>query len=184
LLEVPDKFAAMFAEVDARCHTLGRRYRHIRANLVVGSGGNEGTAEEIALKYDEMCHVPTKAMCPARHIHGALGLTDERILTILVAPPCAAYKELMDIARATQILKSPSIAIVSENDDQIAALVDDVIRLPEDDEILFTLLAILPGQLLPYWTAVETGDINPDCQRSNIAKYARVWRMLFPPGTH
>jgi hypothetical protein len=31
---------------------------------------------------------------------------------------------------------------------------------------------------------VELGDINPDCQRSNVAKYARVWHMLFPPGTH
>ncbi|HVO42728.1 MAG TPA: hypothetical protein VMT34_08900, partial [Aggregatilineales bacterium] len=184
LLKIPDKFAAMFSEVDARCHTLARQYKHIRTNLVVGSAANLGTAEEIALKYDEMCHIPTKPMCPGRHIHGALGLTDERILTILVAPPCASYKALTDIARATQMLKSPSIAIVSEEDDEIAALVDDVIRLPEDDEILFTLLAILPGQLLPYWTAVETGGINPDCQRSNIAKYARVWRMLFPPGTH
>jgi hypothetical protein len=45
-------------------------------------------------------------------------------------------------------------------------------------------LAILPGQLLPYYCAVELGDVNPDCQRSNIPKYARVWHMLFPPGTH
>jgi len=185
LLEIPDKFAAMFDAVDARCHVLGKRYTHIRANLVVGSGTQLGTAEEFALKYDEMCHIPTKPMCPARHIHGALGLTDERILTILVAPKISpAYKEMCDIARATQILKSPSIAVVSESDDELAALVDDVIRLPEDDEVLFSLLAILPGQLLPYWTAVESVNINPDCQRSNIAKYARVWRMLFPPGTH
>jgi len=184
LLEIPDKFAAMFAEVDERCHSIARQTRHVRANLVVGSGGNLGTAEEIALKYDEMSHIPSKPMCPGRHIHGALGLTDERILTILVAPPCPAYPQLVDIARATQLIKSPSVAIVSEHDNEIAALVDNVIRLPTDDEILFTLLAILPGQLLPYWTAVELGDINPDCQRSNIAKYARVWRMLFPPGTH
>jgi glutamine---fructose-6-phosphate transaminase (isomerizing) len=184
LLEIPDKFAAMFDEVDARCHSIARRAKRARANLVVGSGTHLGTAEEIALKYDEMSHIPTKAMCPARHIHGALGLTDEQIWTILVAPPCAAYPQLVDIARATQILKSPSVAIVSEDDEEIAALVDDVIRLPTDDEILFALLAILPGQLLPYWTAIELGDINPDCQRSNIPKYARVWNMLFPPGTH
>jgi len=184
LLEIPDKFAAMFEAVDARCHSIARQTKHVRANLVVGSGGNLGTAEEIALKYDEMSHIPTKPMCPGRHIHGALGLTDERILTILVAPPCPAYPQLVDIARATQLIKSPSVAIVSESDNEIAALVDNVIRLPTDDEVLFALLAILPGQLLPYWTAVELGDINPDCQRSNIAKYARVWRMLFPPGTH
>jgi len=184
LFELPDRFAAMFDAVDARCHTLARRHKGRRAVLVVGSGANLGTAEEIALKYDEMCHIPTKAMCPGRHIHGALGLTDEQILTILIAPPGAAYPQMVDIARATQVLKTPSIAIVSDGDSQVSKLVDDVIRLPTEDEVLFSLLAILPGQLLPYWSAVELGDINPDCQRSNVAKHARVWHMLFPPGTH
>jgi glucosamine--fructose-6-phosphate aminotransferase (isomerizing) len=184
LFELPDRFAAMFEGVDARCHTLARRHKGRRAVLVVGSGANLGTAEEIALKYDEMCHIPTKAMCPGRHIHGAISLTDEQVLTILIAPPGPADPQLLDIARVTQVLKAPSIAIVSEGDNQMSKLVDDVIRLPTDDEILFALLAILPGQLLPYWSAVELGDINPDCQRSNIAKYARAWYMLFPPGTH
>jgi glucosamine--fructose-6-phosphate aminotransferase (isomerizing) len=191
LFELPDRFDAMFDGVNARCRTLARRHKNRRAVLVVGSGANLGTAEEIALKYDEMCHIPTKAMCPGRHIHGAIGLTDEQILTILIAPPGPAYPQMVDIARATQVLKSPSIAIVSESDSEVSKLVDDVVRLPArpaggpvEDEVLFALLAILPGQLLPYWSAVELGDINPDCQRSNVAKYARVWHMLFPPGTH
>jgi glucosamine--fructose-6-phosphate aminotransferase (isomerizing) len=183
LFELPERFGAMFDSVDARCRTLARRHKSRRAVLVVGSGANLGTAEEIALKY-EMGSIPTKAMCPGRHLHGALGLTDEQILTILIAPPGPAYPQMVDIARATQMLKTPSIAIVSESDGQVSKLVDDVIRLPTEDEVLFSLLAILPGQLLPYWSAVELGDINPDCQRSNIAKYARVWYMLFPPGTH
>jgi glucosamine--fructose-6-phosphate aminotransferase (isomerizing) len=184
LFELPERFAAMFDGVDARCHTLAGRHKSRRAVLVVGSGANLGTAEEIALKYDEMAGIPTKAMCPGRHLHGAIGLTDEQILTIVIAPAGPAYAQMTNIARATQMLKAPSIAIVSESDDQVSKLVDDVIRLPAEDEVLFSLLAILPGQLLPYWSAVEQGDINPDCQRSNIAKYARVWHMLFPPGTH
>jgi glucosamine--fructose-6-phosphate aminotransferase (isomerizing) len=151
----------------------------------VGAGGNEGTAEEIALKYDEMGHIPTKGMCPNRHIHGALGLTDHRILTIIVAPlDDPGYKELRDIAQVTAMLKSPSIAIISEGDEAVAVQVDDVFRLPETDPVLFSILAILPGQLLPYWSAVSQGDINPDCQRSNIARYAKVWNWLFPKDTH
>lgn len=184
LMAIPDRFAAMFEYVDARCRTIARQFKDVRAILVVGGGPNLGTAEEIALKFDEMSHIPTKGMCPGRHIHGALGLTDERILTIIVAPPGPTYKELTDIAKVTVMLKTPSVAIVSESDDAIAPLCDYVIRLPEEDENLFTLLAILPGQLLPYWCGVEQGDINPDCQRANIPKHARVWNMLFPPGTH
>ena len=52
-----------------------------------------------------------------------------------------------------------------------------------EDETIFSVLAVLPGQLLPYWSGVGLG-LNPDTQRSNVPKHARVWNMLFPPGTH
>jgi glucosamine 6-phosphate synthetase-like amidotransferase/phosphosugar isomerase protein len=82
------------------------------------------------------------------------------------------------------MLKAPSIAIVSQQDERVAEQVDDVFRLPETDPILFSILSILPGQLLPYWGGVAQGDINPDCQRANIARHAKVWDFLFPKGTH
>jgi glucosamine--fructose-6-phosphate aminotransferase (isomerizing) len=184
LLSAGDRMSAIFAEVDARCRSIAKRLKHARSVLVVGSGPHLGTAEEITLKFDEMSHIPAKALCWGRHIHGAIGLSDERIHTIIVAPPGHAYERMIDVAKVTQMLKTPSIAIVADDDEQIASMVDDVIRLPKMEETLFSVLAILPGQLLPYYCAVELGDVNPDCQRSNIPKYARVWLMLFPPGTH
>jgi glucosamine--fructose-6-phosphate aminotransferase (isomerizing) len=185
LFSTADKMETMFDWVSERARLLSARYKSARAVLVVGSGANEGTAEEIALKYDEMSHIPTKGMCPGRHIHGALGLTQADILTIVVAPlEDVCYKELRDIAQVTYMLKSPSIAIISEEDEAVAEQVDDVFRLPETDPILFSLLAILPGQLLPYWGAVAQGSINPDTQRANIARHAKVWNWLFPKDTH
>ena len=185
LLATADHFDEMFDWVSRRAELLARRYRSLRSILAVGSGPNEGTAEEIALKYDEMSHIPTKGMCAGRHLHGALGLTRPDILTILVAPlDDPTYKELRDIAQATYMLKSPSIALISEDDEAIAEQVDDVFRLPETDPSLFAILAILPGQLLAYWGAVAQGDINPDTQRANIARYAKVWNWLFPKETH
>ena len=81
------------------------------------------------------------------------------------------------------MLKTPSIAIVTEDDTEVADRCDYVIRLPVKDEMIFSVLAVLPGQLLPYWCGVGIG-LNPDTQRSNVPKHARVWNMLFPPGTH
>lgn len=184
LLSVGDWYVEKFMEIDARCHTIATRLKNARTILTVGSGPQLGTAEEIALKFDEMSHIPTKAMCWGRHIHGALGLTDERIHTIIVAPHGKSYQRMQDIARVTQMLKSPAIGILAENDNELAEKVDDVIRIPDYEETIFSLPAILPGQLLPYYCAVELGNINPDCQRSNIPRYAKVWNWLFPPGTH
>jgi len=184
LFSTADQFDAMFDWVSRRAEILGRRYRNIRSVIIVGSGANEGTAEEIALKYDEMAHIPAKAMCAGRHIHGALGLTQHDILTIIVAPlEDPNYEALRDIAQVTAMLKSPSIALISEADERVAEQVDDVFRLNETDPHLFAILAILPGQLLPYWASVAQG-FNPDCQRSDIARHAKVWNWLFPPHTH
>ena len=183
LLDTPRMMAERFDSIDSRCKTIAERYHDVRGILVVGAGSNYGTAEEIALKFDEMSHIPTKPMLPGRHIHGALGLTDEQILTVLVAPPGPAYEDMVTIAKVTSMLKTPSVAIVSDDDDKIGDLVDYVIRLPLNDETLFAVLAVLPGQLLPYWCGVLLGH-NPDTQRSNIPKYARVWNMLFPANTH
>ncbi|HEY59345.1 MAG TPA: SIS domain-containing protein [Anaerolineae bacterium] len=185
LFATGDKCDVMFDWVSKRAKLLSFRYRNIRSILVVGSGANEGTAEEIALKFDEMGQIPTKGMNPGRHIHGALGLTQHDILTIIVAPlKDQNYKALRDIAQVTYMLKSPSIAIISEEDECVAEQVDDVFRLDEDDPYIFSILAILPGQLLAYWSAVAQGDINPDCQRANIARHAKVWNWLFPKDTH
>ena len=185
LFATADKFDAMFDWVSERARLLSHRYRNIRSILVVGSGANEGTAEEIALKYDEMGHIPTKGMCAGRHIHGALGLTQHDILSIIVVPlDDPGYEALRDIAQATYMLKSPSIAIISEDDERVAKQVDDVFRLDESNPSIFSILAILPGQLLPYWSAVAQRDINPDTQRANIARHAKVWNWLFPKDTH
>ena len=183
LLETPAAMARIFDAVDARCRTIARAFQDVRGILIVGAGPNLGTAEEIGLKFEEMAHIPTRAMNPGRHIHGALGLTDERILTILVAPPGPAYADMLAIARVTQLLKSPAVAIVAESDTEIADIVDYVVRIPSEDETIFSVLAVLPGQLLPYWCGVGLG-FNPDTQRSNVPKHARVWNMLFPPGSH
>jgi glutamine---fructose-6-phosphate transaminase (isomerizing) len=184
LLDTPKLFAGMFDNVDARCRTIARQFHGVRSVIVVGAGANYGTAEEMALKFDEMCHIPAKAMLPGRHIHGALGLTDERILTVIVAPKGGnSYHELTAIAKATQMLKTPSVAIVSEDEEEISELVDYVVRLPALDEVAFAVPATLPAQLIPYYCGVDLG-FNPDTQRSNVPKHARVWNMFFPPGTH
>jgi glucosamine--fructose-6-phosphate aminotransferase (isomerizing) len=181
---VPAWLTKNLQSLDGRCRTIARRHKDARAVIIVGGGVNAATAEEFALKFDEMAHIPAKAMCPDRHIHGALGLTDERIVTAVIAPPGPSMPWLKQIAEATMGLKTPSLGLVREDDTEIAPLMDYVVRLPNVDETIFAVPATLPVQLIPYYCAVEQGNINPDCQRSDVPKHARVWMKLFPPGSH
>ncbi len=184
LYSVPVWLGKNMKYLDGRCRAIAKRHKDARSFITVGGGPNLATAEEFALKFDEMASIPAKAMCPDRHIHGALGLTDERIVTAIIAPPGPSLPWLQQVAIATVGLKTPSIGIVCESDREISPMMDYVVRLPDLDENIFVLPATVPAQLIPYYCAVELGDRNPDCQRSNIPKHARVWMQLFPPGSH
>jgi glucosamine--fructose-6-phosphate aminotransferase (isomerizing) len=184
LMAVPTAMADRLDETDKRCQSIAKHNARSRSVIIIGSGPNYGTAEEMALKFDEMAHIPAKAMVPTRYLHGALGLTAENIQTIILAPESKASRWIEQIADATVMLKSPSMAIVPDGENVISLVMDYVIRTPVTNEHLFALYVVPAIQMYPYYCAIEQGGINPDCQRSDIPKYARVWRMVLPRGSH
>ena len=184
LYEIPDLIAERWDNLDARCRSIAKSYAHVRSIIIVGAGPNFGTAEEMELKFEEMAHIPAKSMVPTRHLHGALGLTDEKILTILLYPKNKSEVWFEQIAEFTMLIKSPTIGILPDNEVKIAKMMDYVFRTPIENEHLFALYTVPIIQLFPYYCAVEQGNINPDCQRSNIPKYARAWAMILKPGGH
>jgi fructoselysine-6-P-deglycase FrlB-like protein len=181
---VPDLMADRWESIDARCRSMAKAFARVRSIIIVGAGPNWGTAEEMELKFEEMAHIPAKSMVPTRHLHGALGLTSDQILTILLYPRNASEKWFDQIAKFTMMIKSPAVAILPDGEDHIAPLMDYVVRTPVHNEHLFALYVVPIIQLFPYYCAVEQGDINPDCQKSDIPKHARGWSMVLGPGGH
>ena len=184
LYKIPDLMAERWESFDARSWSIAKSFAHVRSIIIVGSGPNFGTAEEMELKFEEMAHIPAKSMVPTRHLHGALGLTNEKILTILLYPKNNSEKWFEQIAKFTMMIKSPAVAILPDKENEIANLMDYVVRIPFENEHLFALYVVPIIQLIPYYCAVEQGNINPDCQKSNIPKHARAWAMILKPGEH
>ena len=184
LYEIPKLMADRWDLIDARCRSIAKHYARMRSIIIVGAGPNFGTAEEMELKFEEMAHIPAKSMVPTRHLHGAIGLTNENILTILLYPKNTSEKWFKQIADFTIMIKSPTIGILPDHEDEIAPLMDWVFRTPVQNEHLFALYVVPIIQLYPYYCAVELGNINPDCQKSDIPKHARAWTMILKPGGH
>lgn len=174
----------IFDSLDFRIREIAGRYKDKRAYMFVGSGPNFPTALEAALKMDEIAHIPGKGITVARHLHGVIGLSDEEIVTVFFGSPGKSYERMIDAVKVSNLCKSPTISFVWEDDKQISKLTDDTFRIPgKIDEVISPLLFILPAQLLAYYSGVLKG-LNPDCQRSNIPRYARAWLQAFPLGTH
>jgi glucosamine--fructose-6-phosphate aminotransferase (isomerizing) len=184
LYNVPKRMAERLDGIDARCRSIAKHTKDMRSALIIGAGPNFGTAEEMELKFEEMAHIPAKSMVPTRHLHGALGLTTEKIMTILLNPKTKAQKWMDQIADTTVLLKSPSMAIVPDQERDLSGKMDWVIRCPYENEFLFSLFVVPAIQMYPYYCAVEQGNINPDCQRSDIPKHARIWAKVLKRGGH
>ena len=64
------------------------------------------------------------------------------------------------------------IAVVSEGDDSTIAMCDDVLIVPEADEIVAPMLSVIPLQLLAYYIGVAK-NCDVDKPR-NLAKSVTV----------
>ena len=74
--------------------------------------------------------------------------------------------------RQKRARRPEGIAIANDDDSEIAAKADDVIRIPKTDELLSPVLAVVPLQLLAYHIADRRG--NDVDQPRNLAKAVTV----------
>ena len=68
--------------------------------------------------------------------------------------------------------KGKVVAVINEGDEQSMALADDVIIVPEADEVMAPILSAIPMQLLAYYIGVAKGyDVD---KPRNLAKSVTV----------
>lgn len=81
-------------------------------------------------------------------------------------------KKIVSNIQKLKARKGNIIAVVTEGDDNLRAMVHDIIEIPAIDEELTPLLAIVPLQLFAYYVALER-SCNVD-QPRNLAKSVTV----------
>ena len=68
--------------------------------------------------------------------------------------------------------KGKLIAVITEGDDSTAAICNDIMSIPESDEIIAPMLSAIPMQLLAYYIGVAKGyDVD---KPRNLAKSVTV----------
>jgi glucosamine--fructose-6-phosphate aminotransferase (isomerizing) len=91
---------------------------------------------------------------------------------VFIATNISAHEKIVSNIQEVKARKGKVIAIVNEGDTVIRALADEVIEIPETDELLTPLVSIVPLQLLSYHIALMRG-CNVD-QPRNLAKSVTV----------
>jgi glucosamine--fructose-6-phosphate aminotransferase (isomerizing) len=152
--------------------SIAEKYKDAANALYLGRGISFPVALEGALKLKEISYIHAEGYPAAEMKHGPIALIDEEMPVFVIATKGPNYDKVISNMQEVKARKGKIIAIVNEADPQIKKVADHIISIPESDELLSPLLAVIPLQLLSYHIAVMRG-CNVD-QPRNLAKSVTV----------
>ncbi len=104
--------------------------------------------------------------------HGPIALVDDTLPVVFVATSDAYHEKIISNMQEIKARKGKVLAVISEGDEAITKMADDVMIVPACDEIVAPMLNVIPLQLLAYYIGVLKG-LNVDKPR-NLAKSVTV----------
>ncbi|MBQ3804496.1 MAG: glutamine--fructose-6-phosphate transaminase (isomerizing) [Prevotella sp.] len=171
LLVIPDKMEKILKQND-KIQRLAATFTYAHNFLYLGRGWNYPVALEGALKLKEISYIHAEGYPAAEMKHGPIALVDAEMPVVFIATHHKLYQKIISNMQEVISRHGRIIAIVTEGDEQVKQMVDEVIEVPHTLACLAPLLTVIPLQLLSYHVAVVKG-LNVD-QPRNLAKSVTV----------
>lgn len=171
LEQIPEKVAWTLQQSE-QIRALAEKYKDARDFLYLGRGYNFPVALEGALKLKEISYIHAEGYPAAEMKHGPIALVDDQLPVVFVATRDAYHEKVVSNMQEIKARKGKVIAVITEGDSFSKEISDDVMIVPEADEILAPMLSVVPLQLLAYYIGVAK-NLDVDKPR-NLAKSVTV----------
>ncbi len=168
---IPEKIREILQDVTG-IQAVAEKYKDADNALYLGRGYNFPVALEGALKLKEISYIHAEGYPAAEMKHGPIALVTEKLPVVFVATKDAFYEKIMSNVQEIKARKGKVICVATLGDTRIPGMADDVMFVPDTDEILGPLLSVVPMQLLSYYIGTAKG-YNVDMPR-NLAKSVTV----------
>lgn len=171
LERVPSLIQSVLDQSD-KIQEIAKVYANHRNCLYLGRGANFPIALEGALKLKEISYIHAEGYPAAEMKHGPIALIDPEMPVVVIATKDGSYDKIVGNVQEVRARDGKIISIVTEGDEDIVALSDHVITIPDCQNFWQPLLSVIPLQLLAYHIAVLRGeDVD---QPRNLAKAVTV----------
>ena len=171
LERLPDQAAGILAR-EAEVEALARELLGCHDFFFVGRGLDYAVAQEGALKLKEISYRHSEALAAGEMKHGTLALVTEEVVAVAIATQTPLRTKLAGNLREVTARGARLLAILRESDAETAEDCRWAFRVPDTEDALMPVLAILPLQLLAYHVA-RLSDCEID-QPRNLAKSVTV----------
>lgn len=168
---IPSKVQAVLHKTE-KIKKIAEKYKDAANALYLGRGSSFPVALEGALKLKEISYIHAEGYPAAEMKHGPIALIDDEMPVFVIATKGTSYEKVVSNIQEVKARKGKIVAIVTDGDEQVKQIADDVIEIPETNEHLVPLIATIPLQILSYYIAVMRG-CNVD-QPRNLAKSVTV----------
>ncbi len=143
-----------------------------RDMLYLGRGINMPIAYEGALKLKEISYIHAEAYPAGEMKHGPIALIDKDMPVLAIATRDPWYEKMISQIEQAKARGGIVIAVATEGDERVKALVDRVLWVPETPWMLSPVITAIPLQILAYHIASMRGlDVD---QPRNLAKSVTV----------
>lgn len=168
---VPEKIEKIL-QLNSDIRKIADVFKNSTNFLYLGRGHFFPVALEGALKLKEISYIHAEGYPAAEMKHGPIALIDDKMPVVVIATKDSSYEKIVSNVQEVKARKGVVISIVSEGDRVIEEMSDYVIEIPLSHEVVGSLLAVVPLQLLAYHIALMRG-CNVD-QPRNLAKSVTV----------
>jgi glucosamine--fructose-6-phosphate aminotransferase (isomerizing) len=143
-----------------------------RNALFLGRDLHYPIALEGALKLKEISYIHAEGYPTAEMKHGPIALVDAETPTVFVAPKGPLHPKTLGNVEEIRARGGPVISVGTAGDAELSSRSDIFLPIPEVDEVVQPLVAVVPLQLLAYHVARLKGcDID---KPRNLAKSVTV----------
>jgi glucosamine--fructose-6-phosphate aminotransferase (isomerizing) len=168
---IPDKVKEIL-QTSGTIQKLALKYMDAKDALFLGRGYNFPVALEGALKLKEISYIHAEGYPAAEMKHGPIALVTETLPVVFVATRDSYHGKIISNIQEIKARKGKVLAVISQDDDQIPKMADDIMPVPEADELLAPMLSVIPLQLFAYYSGVAKGyDVD---KPRNLAKSVTV----------
>jgi glucosamine--fructose-6-phosphate aminotransferase (isomerizing) len=171
LQALPDQVRKVLSQAN-RIQAIAQKYCRCSNWLFLGRKFNYPIALEGALKLKEISYIHGEGYAAGEMKHGPIALINPDMPTVAIAVRDDMYEKMISNIQEIRSRRGPVIAIVTEGDDKVKEMVDDVIEVPATLDYLNPILTVVPCQLLAYYSA---SFLNRDIDKPrNLAKSVTV----------
>ena len=171
LMRLPEK-AEEILDHKKDIQVIAKKYANFKNFVFVARGINYATALEGALKLKEISYINATGYPAGELKHGPIAMLDESMPVLSIMMKGMVYDKILSNSEEAKARNARMIALTNSTDEKLDELFESIIRIPESDEYLSPIIAIIPLQLIAYYIAEFLGkDVD---QPRNLAKSVTV----------